>query len=322
MSTGPSLSIVIPVYNGAETVGELVKELVDIDIDGGLEIVLVDDCSVDDSREVCERMVKTATVVPIALVKLSRNYGEHNAVMAGLAYARGNYVITMDDDLQNPPSEVKRLYEYARDTGKEVVYTYYEQKKHSAFRKLGSWLANRTADILLDKPRGLYFSSFRCISSFVAREIQRYDGPFPYVDGMIMQVTQSVGQLKVEHLARKAGESGYTFRRLVRLWLSIFLNFSIMPLRLSTLLGILLVAMGALVMVVVLYEYLTADLPVGWASLMGVIFLFSGAQLIILGIAGEYIGRLYLTANRQPQYVVAGVDRGGTAGEDEDEDER
>src|SRR6185437_11486236 len=166
----PALSIVVPVYNGAATVGELVGALRALDIPGGLEIVLVVDGSPDNSLAICKALAAKPGP-PVTVLSLSRNYGEHNAVMAGLSRARGAYAITMDDDLQNPPGEVKRLFEYACDGRYDAVYTYYGEKKHAAWRNLGSRFTNWCADRLIDKPRGLYLSSFRCLSAFVREQI-------------------------------------------------------------------------------------------------------------------------------------------------------
>ena len=239
-----ALSIVIPVYNGAASIGELVAALEELQIPGGHEIVLVNDASPDNSLAVCRALVERARI-PITLVDLARNYGEHNAVMAGLRHASGAHVITMDDDLQNPPEEVERLLAYAQSTGHEVVYTFYDEKQHAFWRNLGSRFTNWVAGFVLDKPKGFYLSSFRCMSAFVVREITRYDGPFPYVDGLILQVTQDIDRLTVRHLPRAVGRSNYTLRRLLRLWLSMFVNFSVMPLRLSTLTGFALSLIGA-----------------------------------------------------------------------------
>jgi undecaprenyl-phosphate 4-deoxy-4-formamido-L-arabinose transferase len=247
--------------------------------------------------------------VPITLVALSRNYGEHNAVMAGLRHATGGHVITMDDDLQNPPEEVERLLAYAQQSGREVVYTYYDEKQHAVWRNLGSRFTNWVAGFVLDKPKGFYLSTFRCISAFVVREVARYDGPYPYVDGLILQVTQDIGRLRVRHLPRAVGRSNYTLRRLLRLWLNMFVNFSVMPLRLSTLAGFALSLVGALGGVAAMAEALVSRTPPGWASLFSALLLLSGVQLVILGLVGEYLGRLYLTANRRPQSTVRSVTR-------------
>ena len=307
--SGLALSIVIPVYDAARSIAELVHALEDLRIEGGHEIILVNDGSPDDSLDVCCALVDRASV-PITLIKLARNFGEHNAVMAGLRHASGAHVITMDDDLQNPPEEVERLLVFAQGSGKEVIYTFYDDKQHPIWRNLGSRFANRVADFVLEKPRGLYLSSFRCMSAFVVREITRYEGPFPYVDGLILQVTHDIDRLMVRHLPRAAGGSNYTLRRLLRLWASMFVNFSVMPLRVSTITGFVLSGMGALAGVMVIAEALTSSPPAGWASLMAAVLLLSGVQLVILGIVGEYLGRLYLTANRKPQSVVKTVRRG------------
>jgi glycosyltransferase involved in cell wall biosynthesis len=257
---------------------------------------------------VCSSLLSGARV-PVTLVNLARNYGEHNAVITGLRYASGAHVITMDDDLQNPPSEVERLLAFAQSSGKEVIYTYYEEKQHSMWRNVGSRFANRVADFVLDKPKGFYLSSFRCVSAFVAQEITRYQGPFPYVDGLILQVTHDIDRLLVRHLPRACGRSNYTLRRLLRLWTSMFVNFSVMPLRISTITGFVFSALGALAVASAVTEALFSRTPPGWASLFAAILLLSGVQLMILGIVGEYLGRLYLTANGKPQAVVKEVRR-------------
>jgi glycosyltransferase involved in cell wall biosynthesis len=277
--------------------------------------VLVVDGSPDNSLEVCKQLA-TQPGAPIVLLSLSRNFGEHNAVMAGLSRARGAYAITMDDDLQNPPGEVKRLFEHARDGGYDAVYTYYEEKKHAAWRNLGSRFTNWCADHLIDKPRGLYLSSFRCISAFVREHITAgYEGPYPYVDGLVFQVTQNIGRLQVGHLPRTEGRSNYTLTRLLRLWLSMFLNFSVIPLRFATLFGIAFGALGVVAAVIVIAEAISANKPPqGWASLMVAVLVLAGVQLVLVGLIGEYLGRMFLAVNRKPQYLVREVFRRGAAG--------
>ncbi|MBP8299063.1 MAG: glycosyltransferase family 2 protein [Planctomycetes bacterium] len=312
--TRPLLSIVVPLYRSADSIERLIQELSALPVDGGCELVLVNDGSPDNTAELAEKFMQSSSRA-ITLVKLSRNFGEYNAVMAGLHHAQGEYIVTMDDDLQNPPSEVLKLLQHARTGGYDVVYSYYADKKHDRWRNFGSWLTNRVSDLLLDKPRGLYLSSFRVMSSFVAKEVCRHDGPYVYVDGLILQVTQKIGRLQVEHAERATGVSGYTFRRLVRLWLVMFVGFSVMPLRLATLVGFLMAGSGFLFMIVVIVLRLMYGAVEGWSSLMAALLLFSGTQLILLGVAGEYIGRTYLTANKKPQFVVRDVVRNGPAGQ-------
>lgn len=300
------LSIVVPVYRGASTVGALVEALSRLRPAGGLEIVLVNDGSPDNSGEVCRALQKTAPV-PITYIEHTRNFGEHNAVMTGLRHARGAYVITMDDDLQNPPEEVIRLYDHARLGGWDVVYTRYAVKEHEGWRNLGSRFANWVADQLLDKPKGLYLSSFRCMSALAVRGVTRYSGPYPYVDGLLMQVTQRLDSIEVKHLARAEGRSNYTLRRLIRLWLNLATNFSVLPLRLAVIAGVAMGALGLVAAAYVVIEGLRGETPSGWASMMTVTLLLSGVQFLILGVLGEYVGRAFLSANGKPQGVVREV---------------
>ena len=310
---GVGLSIVIPVYRGATTIGRLVEALSALRPAGGLEIVLVNDGSPDNSGEVCQELVRRAPV-PLTYVEHARNFGEHNAVMTGLRHASGAYVITMDDDLQNPPEEVVRLYDHARLGNWDVVYTRYGVKQHAGWRNLGSRFANAVADRLLDKPKGLYLSSFRCMSAFVVQSVMRYQGPYPYVDGLIMQVTQRIDSIEVRHLPRIEGRSNYNLTRLVRLWLNLATSFSLAPLRLAIYAGVFMALLGAAGAVATIVEALFLhDTPSGWASTMTVIMLVAGVQSMILGVLGEYVGRTFLSANGKPQGTVRSVERNAAA---------
>jgi glycosyltransferase involved in cell wall biosynthesis len=307
------LTIVVPVYRGAGTVARLVDALSDLQPVGGLEIVLVNDGSPDNSGDVCRSLLPFARV-PLLYVEHARNYGEHNAVMTGLRHARGDFVITMDDDLQNPPEEVVRLYDHARSGSWDVVYTRFAVKHHQGWRNLGSHFANAVADRLLDKPKGLYLSSFRCMSALVVRAVTRYRGPYPYVDGLIMQVTQRIDSIEVRHLPRIEGRSNYNLTRLVRLWLNLATSFSLAPLRLAIYAGLALSVAGGIGAVATISEALFMhDTPSGWASIMAALLLVSGVQSMILGVLGEYVGRTFLSANGKPQGTVRSLERGGPA---------
>lgn len=310
----PALSFVIPLYRSAETIGAVVRAIEELQIEGGHEIVLVNDGSPDGTADVCRELVKNARV-PITYVEHARNFGEHNAVLTGWRNARGAHLVNLDDDGQNPPVEAARLWRHAQATGLDVVFGHYAVKQHSAWRNLGSWFTNRMTDWALDKPPGFYLSSFRCVSAFVAKEVVGYAGPYPYIDGLLLQVTQRIGSIAVKHEARVAGESTYTLNRLLRLWLSAWINFSVLPLRVATVLGLIIAAVGMAALVAVAWLWWWDQGPAtGWGWLMAAMLIFSGTQLVLLGLIGEYVGRMFLAVNQRPQSVVRDVRRGGGEG--------
>lgn len=305
----PALSFVIPLYHSAETIGAVVRDIEALTIEGGHEIVLVHDGSGEATTRVCQELLRTAKV-PITLVEHARNYGEHNAVLTGWRHARGAHIVNLDDDGQHPPTEAVRLWEHAKETGLDVVFGHYEEKQHDAWRNFGSWFTNRMTDWALDKPAGFYLSSFRCVSGFVTQQVIGYAGPYPYIDGLLLQVTQRIGSIPVRHEARKAGTSTYTFRRLLRLWLSAWINFSVLPLRVATVIGLLIALLGVLALGFVAWLWWHDIGPEsGWGWIMAALLIFSGSQLVMLGLIGEYVGRMFIAVNQRPQSVVREVVR-------------
>jgi undecaprenyl-phosphate 4-deoxy-4-formamido-L-arabinose transferase len=300
------LSIVIPVYNAAATIGPLVDQLVaDLAPQYALEIVLVHDCSPAGGTEAACLAAHQRHPHLVKFYSLAKNVGEHNAVMAGLRHTTGAYVVIMDDDFQNPIAEVAKLVAEAERSHADVVYTYYAAKQHAWWRNLGSRFNGAVAGLMLRKPAGLYLSSFKLLTRFLVDEIVKYDFPFPYLDGLVLRTTSNIAAIQVAHVARAQGRSGYTLRKLVRLWLNMFTNFSMLPLRVATGLGFLISLLGIGLALYTLYERLTSPtLPPGWALLTIVICLFSGAQLVCIGTVGEYVGRLFLGMNQQPQYTI------------------
>jgi glycosyltransferase involved in cell wall biosynthesis len=305
----PSLTFVIPLFNSATTIGPLVRGIEALAIDGGHEIVLVNDGSADDTSAICRELIATSSSgVPITLIEHARNFGEHNAVLTGWRHARGTHVVNLDDDGQNPPGEAVRLWERAKEANLDVVFGHYEVKQHSRWRNAGSWLTNRMTDWALDKPPGFYLSSFRCVSGFVSKQVGAYTGPYPYLDGLLLQVTQRIGSISVRHDPRRAGRSGYTLRRLLRLWLSAWLNFSLLPLRAATFVGLLTALAGLAAFGGVVWLWLQNRGPAyGWGWVMATVLVFSGTQLLMLGLIGEYLGRMFLTVNQRPQAIVRDV---------------
>lgn len=300
-----NVSILIPVYNGENTIKPLVEKLLSLLVSEGLkQIVLVNDGSKDNSHSVCQSLQKENPHI-ITYINLSKNFGEHNAVMAGLNYTGGDYVVIMDDDFQNPPEEVAKLFNEAYNKKYDILYTYYSKKEHSLFRNIGSYFNSMIANFMMGTPKDLYLSSFKCISKFIVKEIIKYKGPYPYIDGLALRCTGNIGKIEVRHEKRKEGRSGYTFRKLINLWLNMFTNFSIIPLRLSSFLGLLFSILGFIFSIMAIIEKLIRpQIPIGWPSLIVVIMIFSGAQLLILGLLGEYLGRLFLSYNQTPQFVI------------------
>jgi glycosyltransferase involved in cell wall biosynthesis len=309
----PELSLVIPVYNGSRTIGPLVEQITKIFGSISFEAVLVNDGSSDDSESVCAALAEKFPK-HVTFVHLSRNFGEHSAVLAGFTHSRGRYIAVLDDDGQNPPEEVVRMLDELKRKNYDVVYGHYIEKKHSWFRNLGSSFNDRIATLMLHKPKDLYLSSFKVMNRFLAHEIIKYRGPYPYADGLIYRVTRNIGQIPVEHRSSLGGQSRYTFRRLVRLWLNMFLNFSIKPLRISVYVGLLASCLSIVALVAILIDklWITKNVTVGIPTVLGCVVFFAGIQLMILGLVGEYLGRLYLDQTGTPQYVVRYAIREGS----------
>jgi glycosyltransferase involved in cell wall biosynthesis len=298
------LSIVIPIYNGAKTIIPLVEVLEkELAQKFDMEVVLVNDGSPsDNSAEVCTGLALGNSKVKF--LDLSWNFTEHNAVMAGLNYCSGEAAVIIDDDFQNPPSEIIKLVDKLSE-GYDVVYSYYKKKEHHFFRNLGSQFNNIMATVLIGKPRDLYLSSFKAITRFVIDELVKYKGPYPYIDGLILRFTRNYARVQVEHHPSLKDKSGYTLHKLISLWLNMSINFSILPLRTATVLGFVSALIGIVGAIVFIIEKLrNPELPAGWASLIISLFVISGVQLFALGMVGEYLGRLFLKDNGKPQFVV------------------
>jgi len=300
-----ALSIIIPVYNAEKTIYKLVEELIKaLNPHYKLEIILVNDNSKDRSEEVCIFLFEKYRKI-VKFYSLSKNFGEHSAVMAGLNKATGDYVVIMDDDFQNPISEVVKLAKTIFENDYDVVYSYYGKKMDSLYKNFGSWFNDKVANIMLKKPKDLYLSSFKVLNRFLVNEIIKYQAPFPYIDGLILQITDKIGKIKVEHHKRQEGRSRYTLRKLISLWLNMFTNFSILPLRSAVILGFIFSLLGlALGVYYVIEKILDPNLPIGYATIVFSISIFAGVQLIALGMLGEYIGRIFLSLNKKPQYTI------------------
>ncbi len=299
------ISFVIPCYRSERTIGGVVDE-----INAAMqsmpqyryEIILVNDASPDNTFEVIQKLCEQQK--NICGVNLAKNFGQHAALMAGFHYVRGDIAVCLDDDGQTPANEVGKLL-YEIEEGSDVVYARYGQKQHSGFRNFGSKVNDKMLNMMLSKPKELYVSSYFAAKRFVIDEMLRYQNPYPYVIGLVLRTTKKITNVEVTHRERQAGTSGYTIGKLLALWFNGFTAFSVKPLRIATIIGIFFSCVGFLYGIyTIIKKFVIPDVPVGFSALMSVIVFFGGVLLLMLGIIGEYIGRIYISLNNSPQYVV------------------
>lgn len=298
------LTIVVPVYNSQETVALLIQRLTQTldTLTDRYEIILVEDGGSDGSWAAIEAALSLHPGRLVA-VQLMRNYGQHNALMCGLGLARGEYVVTMDDDLQNPPEEIGKLLAGIRSLGVDLVYGTTGERNHSGWRNLGSAVIWRFYRRVFRNP--ITPTTFRIMRHQLVRSVLFYDLNFTYLDGLLAWCTSRIGEVKVEHHSRAHGRSGYSMRKLLLLALNLYTNFSLLPLQMVSALGFITAFAGFCAGAFYLVQYLAANIEVpGFASTIIAILVLGGAQLLALGVMGEYLGRLHLNVNRKPQYLV------------------
>lgn len=301
----PGLSLVIPVYNAERTIASLCQTLISLYANAyRLEIILINDGSRDNSHSLCLELHRAHPDI-VTYLRLSRNFGEHSAVMAGLNHVNGDYCVIMDDDFQNPPEEVSRLI-VELDKGYDVVYSSYPLKKDSIFRNFGSRLNNRMANYVLHKPEDLYLSSFKAMNRFLVDEVVKYTGPDPYLDAIILRTTANIGTVSIRHDKRRFGRSGYTLKKLVSLWGNMVVSYSLIPLRIIGVIGLLMTVVGVVMGGMTLFDAILPhrEDPNDYEKLTSVIAFFRGFQLLAISIVGEYVGRIYMALNSDPQFVV------------------
>ena len=302
------ISFVIPCYRSERTIASVVSEIIDeVSKRSGFdyEVVMVSDHSPDGVYSVIERLCQE-NPANLKGLELARNFGQHAALLAGYAHVTGDVVFSLDDDGQAPVDAIYSLVDKLQE-GHDVVVGAYPEKKGNLFRNLGTCINFWMTEWLLDKPKGLKLTSFFVMKRFVVDEILRYKGPFPYLGGLIFRVTRSVVNVVVEQRQRKEGTSGYTLAKLLGLWLNGFTAFSVKPLRLASFVGTFCAFCGFLygVWTIVNKLVFNPDAPMGYSSLMSVLLFIGGILMLILGLIGEYIGRIYICLNNSPQYVVS-----------------
>ena len=298
------ISFVVPVYRSAESLPELHRRISAIfgDRCQDLEIIFVEDCGGDDSWSVIQRLA--ATDPRVRGFRMSRNYGQHNALLCGIREARGETIVTLDDDLQHPPEEVPKLLAKL-DEGFDVVYGPPEQEQHGLLRDLASQITKLALEGAMGAANARQVSALRAFRTRLREAFAKYSSPTVNIDVLLTWATTSFSAVRVRHEARKYGQSGYTPRKLARHALNMMTGFSTRPLQLASLMGFGFALFGLVILAYVLVRWLLQGSAVpGFAFLASIIAIFSGAQLMALGIIGEYLARMHMRTMERPPYLV------------------
>ena len=302
------ISYVIPCYRSASTIKNVVNEIEETMSfleKFTYEIILVNDCSPDNTFEIIKELATNNN--HIIAVDLAKNFGQHAALMAGFHQVSGDIIVCLDDDGQTPANEADKLLQKI-ESGYDVVYASYEQKQHSGFRNWGSRVNSKMTEIMLGKPKELSITSYFAAQSFVIDEMLRYEHCFPYVIGLVLRSTKKICNVSVTHREREIGNSGYTIMKLLSLWMNGFTSFSVKPLRAATYMGVTSAFVGFIYLFYIVAKYFVAhSAPLGWSSTIAIILLMGGMILVVLGLIGEYIGRIYMCVNAAPQFVIRNV---------------
>ena len=300
------ISIVIPVFNSRNIISELVKQLIDALSGKDYEVILVNDGSFDSSwlaiTQCCQKNDRFKGVC------LSKNFGQDNAIMAGLGHAKGDYVVIMDDDLQHSPYDISLLYQAIKEKSCDVCYANYSKdKKQSKWKNIGSYINSKQAEILLNKPENIYLSPFKVIKKNIIESILEYNGPYPYVDGLLVRSTDSISQIEVLHRNRSEGKSNYTIMKSFSVFFKHLTGFSVIPLRIASFVGVVSSVLGFMLLLYYIIGHFFGNNPEGWTTLVAIQLFVGGTILASMGLLGEYIGRMYMLINKTPQYVISEI---------------
>ncbi len=301
------ISFCIPCYRSEKTLEGVINE-----IDESMkkmdsydyEVILVNDGSPDNTwGKICEVAQKSAHQNVLG-INLARNFGQHAAIMAALNASAGDYVVCLDDDGQTPADEVDKLIA-ALENGADVAYARYSHKQHNLFRNFGTAMNEWMASVMLGKPKDLYVSSYFAVKRFVVNEMVKYESSYPYVIGLVLRTTRNIVNVDVTHRKREVGQSGYTLGKLFALWINGFTAFSIKPLRIATFTGAIFAVLGIIYGIyTVIKKFVLPDVQIGFSALMSAVVFMGGAIMLLLGMIGEYLGRLYISQNKNTQFVI------------------
>lgn len=302
------ISVAIPCYCSEKTISIVVKGLVEEFKKRFLsyQIVLVNDGSLDYTFSVIKKIsIENPNVIAI---NLSKNYGQHAARMAAIPFLKGDYIVYMDDDGQHPAEGIFQMIEKLEEGNYDVVYALFKNKKHSGFKRITSKINTATLSFLTGKPKDVQNSSFSVMRPYILEEMKKYKSPFPSWTGFIMQITRNIANVELQHYERIEGKSNYTFKKMIKLYMDSMTGFSIVPLRFSSLAGVVTAIMGFLLGIYsIVNKIINPGIPVGYTSLISIFLFVGGMIMLMLGLVGEYIGRIYMISNNLPQYTIKEV---------------
>ena len=314
------ISFVIPCYGSEKTIEGVITEINDVIAERyhefTHEIICVNDCSPDKVLDVLRNLCKAQA--HLTTINLARNSGKHAAVMAGYSLVTGDYIVNLDDDGQCPMDRLWAMVDEL-EQGFDLVIANYTVKNQSRFKNFGSDVNNIMTRALFDKPKNLRFENFSITKRFIVDEILHYRNPYPFLEGLYLRTTQNISSVTMNERARFEGVGGFTFRKSLSLWLNGFTAFSVKPLRVASVLGLFVAALGFLYAIILVIQYFVTGLMPGFASLMVTLLVIGGIIMMLLGLIGEYIGRIYISINNAPQYVIREVLQGTNGKEEEDE---
>lgn len=300
------LTIVIPVYNSGSVLKKIVEEILVVLEKNKItfEIIFVNDGSKDDSWINILNLCKNYLCVKA--IDLRKNFGQHNAILAGLNYTNGKVIVLMDDDLQHSPQDILKIYSEINN-GTDVCYASFFKRRHSFCKVLGSKINNFLTYLLLKKPFNLYLSPFKGFNNSIRNEIIKYKGSAVYIDGIILSITKNISSIQVEHYEsqRSFSKSNYSFFKLLKLWTQTVLGYSTLPLRIATFIGFVSsLASLFMIFIIIFIRINNPQIPIGWASVITSVLFVGGIQLISLGIIGEYLAKVHYSVNNNIQFSI------------------
>lgn len=304
------ISFVIPCYGSEKTIEFVINEIVEVVEEKAneydYEVIAINDCSPDNVLSVLIRLANSNKKIKV--IDFAKNFGKHAGVLAGFKFASGDYIVGLDDDGQCPVNHLWELLEPIINNQSDYSMAGYNKVKQSGFKNIGSTINSLMSHILLKKPKNLYFSNFYAMKKYIAKEMIRYNNPYPYLEGLTLRTTDSFAIVPMEERERYEGNGNFTLHKSISLWLNGFTAFSVKPLRISSIIGILCSFIGFIFgLAVIIKKLINPLIVIGYSSIMATLLFVGGIIMLMLGLIGEYIGRIYISINNSPQYVIKDI---------------